>query len=384
MNVGIIGGGQLARMMMLAGYPLGLRFITLDPAADACAAQVGESIQAEYDDERALRHLAAHADVVTFEFENVPDRSIRILSEHVPVFPPYEALRIAQDRLIEKALFTELGIPTPGFKAVNDLEDLESAAVELGIPMILKTRRLGYDGKGQVRIHSREDLRPAFEKLQGVPLIAEQCVPFEREISMIAVRARSRETRYYPVTENRHRDGILHLSICRPGDPRQTIAENYIERILEHLNYVGVLTLEFFEKDGELLANEIAPRVHNSGHWTIEGAEISQFENHLRAVAGFPLGSTAAKGFSAMVNFICEVPRQADVLAHDGVHLHVYGKAPRPGRKVGHATVNTSTQAVLREKIEELVRIAVPGSENEKHEVPQTLSTRAIRRRIAD
>ncbi|MGH8548467.1 MAG: 5-(carboxyamino)imidazole ribonucleotide synthase [Methylococcales bacterium] len=379
MNIGIVGGGQLARMMMLAGYSLGLRFITLDPAADACAGQLGELIHAEYDDEQALRRLAAESDVVTFEFENVPDRSIQILSGHIPVFPPSEALRVAQDRLTEKALFMDLGIPTPGFRPVNSLKDLEIAAGELGIPMILKTRRLGYDGKGQVRIHARDEIRPAFEKLDGGPLIAERYVRFDREISMIAVRALSNETRYYPVTENTHRNGILHLSICRPGDPRQATAENYIDRILEHLKYVGVLALEFFEKDGELLANEIAPRVHNSGHWTIEGAEISQFENHLRAVAGLPLGSTAAKGYSAMVNFIGDVPSRAGILSHDDIHLHAYGKEPRPGRKIGHATVNVSRQELLAKRIEELVGISVSGSDNEKFDVSRKLPTTASR-----
>jgi 5-(carboxyamino)imidazole ribonucleotide synthase len=379
MNIGIVGGGQLARMMMLAGYPLGLGFIILDPAADACAGQIGELIQADYDDEKALRQLAAKADVVTFEFENIPDRSIQILAEHLPVFPPAEALRIAQDRLTEKTLFTELGLHTPGFRAVNSLQDLEIAAEELGIPMILKTRRLGYDGKGQIRIHSRDEIRPAFDKLGSVPLIAEQYVAFDREVSMIAVRAPSGETRYYPVTENTHRNGILHLSICRPGDPKQSAAEKYINRILQHLNYIGVLTLEFFEIDGELLANEIAPRVHNSGHWTIEGAEISQFENHLRAVAGFPLGSTQAKGYSAMVNIICDLPAQTSVLSHDDIHFHAYGKKPRAGRKVGHVTVNTPDRDLLANKIDRLIQISLAGSGKDEFDFPRKHPTTASR-----
>ncbi len=371
MNIGIVGGGQLARMMMLAGYHLGFRFTTLDPAADACAGHLGELIHADYDDEQALRQLAAKADIVTFEFENVPDRSIQILSGHLPVFPPPEALRVAQDRLAEKTLFTKLGIPTPEFRAINSLQDLKIAAGQLGIPMILKTRRLGYDGKGQVRIHSMDEIHPAFELLGNVPLIAEQVVPFDREISMIAVRARSAETRHYPVTENTHRNGILHLSICRPGDPRQATAENYIDRILQRLTYVGVLTLELFEINGELLANEIAPRVHNSGHWTIEGAEISQFENHLRAVAALPLGSTMAKGYSAMVNFIGDLPAHNTVLSHGEIHFHAYGKQPRPGRKVGHATVNTPNRALLDNGIEMLVQISLSDSKKDPFESPR-------------
>ncbi|MGH8556553.1 MAG: 5-(carboxyamino)imidazole ribonucleotide synthase [Methylococcales bacterium] len=375
MNIGIVGGGQLARMMMLAGYPLGFRFITLDPAADACAGQLGELIQAGYDDEQALRQLAAKADVVTFEFENIPDKSIQILSGRVPVYPPAQALSAAQDRLSEKTLFRELGIPTPEFRAVNNLLDLEIAAEELGTPLFLKTRRLGYDGKGQIRIHSRDQIGQAFEKLGQVPLIAERQVRFEREISMIALRTPADEIRYYPVTENTHRNGILHLSICRPGDPRQATAENYIDRILQRLNYVGVLTLELFEIEGELLANEIAPRVHNSGHWTIEGAEISQFENHLRAVACLPPGSTAARGYSAMVNFIGDLPARNTVLSLGEFHFHAYGKKPRPGRKVGHATVNTPNRALLDDGIEKLVQISLSDSEKDPFEPPRKRPT---------
>lgn len=371
MIVGIIGGGQLARMMMLAGYPLGLEFVTLDPSANTGASQIGEFIQAAYDDKIALRQLADKADVVTFEFENVPDKSIQFLSKHLPVFPPPQALSVAQDRLTEKTLFTELGIPTPGFCAVNSLKELEAASQELGMPLILKTRRLGYDGKGQTRIRSVEDLRLAWKTLGGVPLIAEQWVPFDREISIIAVRAQSTETRYYPIPENTHRDGILHLSVCRPGDRKQAAAENYIDRILKHLSYVGVLTLELFEVEGQLLANEIAPRVHNSGHWTIEGAEISQFENHVRSVAGLPLGSTAAKGYSAMVNFIGDLPKPTAALSHDDIHFHAYGKQARPGRKVGHATVNTADQDLLDERIENLIQIAVTGFNREELDVQQ-------------
>ncbi len=379
MNVGIIGGGQLARMMMLAGYPLGLRFITLDPAADACAGQVGELIQADYDDAEALRHLAADTDVVTFEFENVPDASIEILSGQVTVFPPTGALRVAQDRLTEKTLFRELGIATPGFRAVNCVQDLETAALEFDLPMILKTRRLGYDGKGQIRINLPDEMIPAFEKMGGVPLIAEQFIPFDREISIIAVRAPSTETRYYPITENTHRDGILHLSVCRPGDTKQLAAESYMDRILQRLEYVGVLALECFAIDGTLMANEIAPRVHNSGHWTIEGAETSQFENHLRAIAGLPLGSTAAKGYSAMVNFIGDLPSPGAVLAYDDIHFHAYGKEARPGRKVGHATINTTDPAVLAGKMEKLVRMSLDHSGRNAFDVAPKHTTTASR-----
>ncbi len=364
MIVGIVGGGQLARMMLLESYSLGLRFVTLDPSADACAGHIGELIQAPYDNEDALRQLAGKVDVVTFEFENVPDTSVHVLSEQLPVYPPPEALGFSQDRMAEKNLFTELGIPTPSYLPVDSLPELEGAALELGMPLILKTRRLGYDGKGQYRINARQDILTAWEALGGVPLIAEQYIAFDREISIIAVRGQSGETRYYPVPENTHRNGILHLSVCRPGDPRQADAESYIDRLLDRLNYVGVLTLELFEHEGRLLANEIAPRVHNSGHWTIEGSQTSQFENHVRAITGLPLGSTAAKGCSVMVNFIGNLPDRAETLAlFETISFHAYGKEPRPGRKVGHGTINTVDAESLEAMIPELSRIALSASE---------------------
>lgn len=376
MNIGIIGGGQLARMMMLAGYPLGFRFVALDPAANACAAPLGKLIQADYDDERALRELAAWADVVTFEFENVPDKSLRFLSEHLPVFPPAHALSLSQDRLKEKELFRELGIPTPKFKAVDCLSDLTTASDEFGLPLILKTRKLGYDGKGQIRIHSRDAMASACEILGKTGLIVEEFVRFEREVSIIAVRSRAGHPGYYPLSENTHGDGILRWALSRPEDPKQSIAEQYIDRILARLDYVGILALELFERNGELLANEIAPRVHNSGHWTIEGAEISQFENHLRAVAGLPTGSTAAKGYSAMVNFIGALPAKSAVLAHPEIHFHAYGKDPRPGRKVGHATVNASSLAQLHNQIKGLLEISGASNPNEL-ETPRCGSDRS-------
>ena len=358
MKVGIVGGGQLARMLVLAGYPLGLEFLVLDPAPDACAGQMCELIQADYDDESALRRLARETDVVTFEFENVPDKSIHILSEQHPVFPPPAALGVAQDRLKEKNLFRELEIPTPGFRAINSRKDLDKAAAELGLPLVVKTRRLGYDGKGQATVQAEGDFDSVWQDLAGVALIAEQFVPFQREISVVAVRGRSDETAFYPIPENTHRNSMLHLSVCKPGDPQQAQAEDYVKRLLDALDYTGVLTLELFEVDGRLLANEIAPRVHNSGHWTLEGAEISQFENHLRAVLGLPLGSTAAVGYSAMVNLIGNLPATDDVLSKPNIHLHAYGKKPRPGRKLGHATVVTANSVALEEEISALIELA--------------------------
>ena len=349
MNIGIVGGGQLARMLALAGYPLGWQFQVLDPAADACAGQVARFIPGDYHDEAPLTALAAWADVVTFDFENVPAEAARILGPQVAVYPPAEALAVAQDRLHEKTLFWELGIPTPTFATVDSLEELQSAARRLELPTVLKTRRLGYDGKGQCVLRTDEDLEAAWQALGSAPLILEKFVPFEREISILAVRDREGATAFYPLVENHHRDGILRLSRapCRMPELEQE-GWDYARRVLERLNYVGVLAIEFFVKDGHLIANEMAPRVHNSGHWTIEGAETSQFENHLRAILGLPLGSTAAVGYSAMVNAIGDLPERSDVLSLPGAHYHAYGKAPRPGRKVGHVTLRADDPGVVR------------------------------------
>jgi 5-(carboxyamino)imidazole ribonucleotide synthase len=347
MHIGILGGGQLGRMLALAGYPLGLRFRTLDLSPEAPAGDVSELAAADFNDTDALKRFVRGLDVVTYEFENVPVDPARFLSRRVPVFPPPEALESAQDRLTEKNFFKQLSIPTPEFVAVDSWDDLKHALNEIGLPAVLKTRRFGYDGKGQAVIRKTEDVSHAWQSLGGVPLILEGFVPFERELSILAVRSRSGETAFYPLVENHHAEGILRLSLCpAPGaNPElQAEAEAHARRALEALNYVGVLAIEFFERGGHLLANEMAPRVHNSGHWTIEGAETSQFENHLRAIAGWPLGSTATVGYSAMLNLIGTIPDLRSVLALANVHLHLYGKAPRPNRKLGHITLRAVSQ----------------------------------------
>jgi 5-(carboxyamino)imidazole ribonucleotide synthase len=346
MIVGIVGGGQLARMLALAGYPLGLRFVVLDPDPQACAGQVAELIQGEYDDPVKLDLLAQQADVITFDFENVPVDTARSLEQQRPFFPPPAALATAQDRLHEKTLFQRLGIPTPKFCSVDTLDDLRKAVQHIGLPALLKTRRFGYDGKGQCLLRSKSDVEVAWRTLGDTPLILEGFVSFQREVSLLAVRNTQHQTAFYPLVENRHRDGILRLSFAPEQTPdlaRQ--AHHYVTKIMQQLDYVGILAVEFFQCDGQLVANEMAPRVHNSGHWTIEGAEVSQFENHLRAILGLPLGSTAATGFSAMVNCIGTLPDDYDnLLAVPGAHLHVYGKSPRPGRKVGHFTLRSTTE----------------------------------------
>lgn len=358
MKVGVLGAGQLARMIALAGIPLGVEFIFLDPSADACANKLGEHLNGDYSDPLLLAQLAERADVVTYEFENVPAEVAAFLAAHTQVHPSPKALAVAQDRLIEKSFFHDLDIPTPAYAAVDSLESLAQAMIALGYPAILKSRTQGYDGKGQSVLKSADDLKPAWELLQGAPAIVEAFVPFNREVSIIAVRNVSGAIVFYPLSENLHRGGILRISECRADDVMQKQAEIYVSRLLEALDYVGVLALELFEIDGKLVANEFAPRVHNSGHWTIEGAETSQFENHLRAILDLPLGATTAVGNAAMINFIGGLPVTKDILAMPQVHLHLYDKAPRPGRKVAHATIRAENSAQLTTLIEQLTTIA--------------------------
>jgi 5-(carboxyamino)imidazole ribonucleotide synthase len=338
MIIGIIGGGQLARMMALAGIPLGMRFIFLDPAEDACAAPLGEHLCGHYDDTELLKYIADKADVVTYEFENIPESALTFLADKIEVYPAKQALATARDRMREKRLFQDLEIPIVPCASVDSFDELKDAAQSIGLPAILKTRTLGYDGKGQVVLRNSDDLESAWNQLGSVPLILEGFSKFQREISVISVRGRNGEIRFYPLSENHHLNGTLHTAHSLPDDPRQPLAEEYARRIMEKLNYVGVMALELFDTGDELLANEMAPRVHNSGHWTIEGAVTSQFENHLRAISGLPLGSTMAKGYAAMVNFIGTIPDASQVLSEAGIHLHNYNKKPYPGRKVGHAT----------------------------------------------
>lgn len=355
--VGVLGGGQLGRMMALAGYPLGIRFRFLDPEPNGPARQVGEQIVAPYDNEAALKQLARNADVVTVEFENVPAAAAKFLENHVPFFPGAAALAAAQERLAEKWLFRSLEIPTPRFVAVESRATLERAAAHTGLPAILKTRRLGYDGKGQFVIRDASMLNEAWKVLGGVPLVLEEMIRFERELSIIAVRGRSGETKFYPLIENHHEAGILRLSIApapRIPPALQSRAEDFARRVLDRLQYVGVLTIEFFEQGGTLITNEMACRVHNSGHWTIEGAECSQFENHLRAVLGWPLGSTRTRGHSAMVNLIGSTAGNDALLTMPGVHLHLYGKEPRQWRKMGHVTISAEDAVVVARKVEEV------------------------------
>lgn len=347
MIVGVLGAGQLGRMLALAGYPIGLRFRFLDPDADAPAGHVGELVAGAFDDPAALERFARGVDVFTYEFENVPVETVKRLASRAPVFPPAAALEIAQDRRLEKELFARMGLAVPPFEAVGTPDELRQAISRIGTPAVAKTRRMGYDGKGQHVIRRHGDADAAWAALGAHAmnhggLIVESFVPFDAEVSILGVRGRDGSTRFYPLVQNTHEGGILRESrvpAAGAAAALQREAEAACARIMVELAYVGVLAIEFFVRDGRLLGNEMAPRVHNSGHWTIEGAATSQFENHLRAICGWPLGDCAARGRIVMTNLIGHAPPIAELLAAPGAHVHLYGKAPRAGRKIGHVTV---------------------------------------------
>lgn len=339
-------------MLALAGYPLGLEFEFLDPTPGSPAGQVAHQHVAPYTDDAALDELA-HCDVVTFEFENVPDAAANHLANATVVHPPPDALRVSQDRLVEKRALRSLRIPTPRFEPVDDIASLRHAVQQLGLPCVLKTRRFGYDGKGQLVLETERDLDDALNRVGRGPLIAEAFVTFEREVSLVAARGRDGSIATYPLIENHHEGGILRISRVPANTPHsiEREAQDSVRRLLEHLNYVGVLTVEFFDVGGQLLANEFAPRVHNSGHLTIEAATTSQFENHLRAIVGFPLGATDCPGPAAMINLIGQLPPKSAVLAVPGAHYHDYGKEVRPGRKVGHITITAPSREELDQRV---------------------------------
>ncbi len=362
-TLGILGGGQLGRMLALAAQPLGIRVTVVDPDEHAPAQVAAEHVPLPYDDWDALDELGL-SDVVTFEFENVPEDSLTRLERLRPVFPRANALRAAQDRWEEKSLFLELGIATARTLRIDSSEDAEKAFDELG-PYLLKTRRLGYDGKGQIFVTERSRAASALAELQGVPCVAEEKVNFQRELSVVLCRGQDGTIVSYPVVQNTHKRGILHLSLSPAPELSPELeakAKTLATRLAEKLDYVGVLALELFERDGELLANEFAPRVHNSGHFSIEGSVTNQFENHVRAVLGLPLGSTEPLGYSAMVNLIGDLPEPAALLVLPDVHLHDYGKEPRKNRKVGHVTVRASSREELDRRLAQVLAVVSAGS----------------------
>ncbi|HKY35475.1 MAG TPA: 5-(carboxyamino)imidazole ribonucleotide synthase [Polyangiaceae bacterium] len=358
-TVGVLGAGQLGRMLGLSGRELGLELTFLSPNPDSPAGAVGALLARDYQDAEGLEQLA-QADVVTFEFENVPVEALRALEAKVRVAPGSRALEVAQDRLNEKSCFRALGIATPQFEAVSNEQELSAALARVGLPAVLKTRRFGYDGKGQAVLRTQAEAQAAFERLGGDPLILEGFVSFQRELSIIAVRSSRGDVVCYPLVENHHAQGILRKTLAPApaiDAALQLQAAKYVEKLLTHLDYVGVMALELFQLDSLLLANEIAPRVHNSGHFSIEGARTSQFENHLRAILGLPLGATDVPVPCAMLNLVGIAPDPAAILAVPDAHLHWYGKAPRPGRKVGHITVCAPDAATLADRVATLERI---------------------------
>ena len=354
MKVGILGAGQLGRMLALAGTPMNVEFVLLDPIEDACGQSLGQFINAPFEDESALNEFVKNVDVVTVEFEHISTQSLEWLSQRVPVYPAPIAVTTAQDRLLEKQMFARLGIPTADYKAIDQQDEFIDYCTSRTQAMVAKSRHAGYDGKGQVRINTDTDLKDAWQQLAGVPIIVEDMVNFEREVSIIAVRNKKGQTAFYPLSENIHSGGILQCTKVKLNDPTQSQAEDYTKRVMDELDYVGVLTVEYFHCNGQLIANEIAPRVHNSGHWSIEGADSSQFENHIRAICGMPLGSTETRGPSAMINIVSEMPPRDDVLTVEGAHWHDYGKEPRAGRKLGHITLRANNQQQFDERLTKL------------------------------
>ena len=347
-------------MLGIAGQKMGLKFVFLDPSARPPAATVGPVLRYPFDSDEGLAELVASSDIVTYEFENVAVTAIEKIAANTTVYPPAEALRHAQDRLLEKTLFTTLGIPVAEFRAVDTEAELRTACADLGLPLVLKTRRLGYDGKGQSIVREEADIGPAFADLGGSGLIVEQWIAFDREVSAIAARNVSGDVVYYPLTENQHRQGILSVSSApAAADELTETANRYLTSLLTHLDYVGVLALELFVTGNRLVANEIAPRVHNSGHWTIEGATTSQFENHLRAILDLPLGDANARGHAGMINLLGRMPGKAAVSQMGNCFMHDYGKDPRPGRKLGHVTVVTETAAACEEQLKRLGKLLI-------------------------
>lgn len=352
MKLGILGGGQLARMLALAAYPLGITTSCLDPNPKACAGDVTDLIVAEFTDESALRQFLVDVDCVTIENENIPMSCAEFVSKSRPLYPSANALEIAQDRLHEKSFFKSLQIPTPVFVSVKSEEELMRAVSDLGLPAVLKTRRFGYDGKGQCVLRDQSDISKSWRLLQTQSLILEEFISFEYELSLIAVRNKRGKTHFYPLVKNHHVNGILCSSEAPfNNNALQQVAQNHAIKMLDALQYVGVFTIEYFYDGNKLIVNEIAPRVHNSGHWTIEGAHTSQFENHLRAICDLPLGSTETIGHCFLINCIGEMLTAKSCLHIPGVHYHAYGKTPQPGRKLGHITlVDTNLECYQKSK----------------------------------
>lgn len=337
--LGVLGGGQLGRMMAQAAAHHAVTFRFWDPNPTACAAPFGDHVIAAFDHPDAIDPFCANLDAATYEFENIPPDTVAEIAQRVPLRPSARSIELTQDRYTEKQFIRDAGAAPAPFLNVESPDALDDALAELGRPAVLKTRRFGYDGKGQTVIRDNADLAAARDLAASAPCVLEAFIDFTRELSVVAVRATSGETRTYPVTENIHASGILRASIA-PAQSPPPDAEATAVRIAEALGHVGALCVEFFDTPTGLLVNEIAPRVHNSGHWTIDATHCSQFENHVRAALDMPLGETHATAPALMLNLISEHPSEADIHAIDpDAHVHLYGKEPRTGRKVGHITL---------------------------------------------
>lgn len=369
-KIGVLGAGQLGRMLALAGYPLELDFHFYDTSGHPSAGlgQVTSDPEADLQHEKLSRFLD-DVDLVTYEFEHLPLELTQYIEQKTTLYPSSKSIQVCQNRALEKALFTQLGIPTPDYRIVNSLETLQQAVTELGCPVVAKTTTEGYDGKGQFVIQTIDQCATAWDKIgqtENGPreLIVEAFIHFKRELSIIAVRSAKDEMSVYPLTENIHHQGILRYSIAPAANVSEELihqANSYIKELMHELGHIGILTLELFETENGLMANEMAPRVHNSGHWTIEGCVSSQFENHLRAICGMPLGSTEALRPSCMINIISEKGDISGIMALPYTHIHLYGKEERPGRKLGHITVQADTRQELNWRVKNVAGF-LPGS----------------------
>lgn len=353
MKIGVLGAGQLARMLAFAAHQLGIEIICVDPSPECSAQNVTQVHQADYSDIQKMATYFSGVDCVTYETENLPIEAVKAIDQKFKLFPTLAALELFQDRLSEKNFLNSLSIPTVDYRAVNTWSDIENAIRQFAFPFVMKTRLSGYDGKGQAIIRNLEEAELAWERLSRYPLIIEKFANFDYEVSIIAVRSSAGKILFYPIVFNEHRNGILFLSKAPyVNEVIELAAKNYATQILQKLNYVGVMTVEFFCQNNQLLVNEIAPRVHNSGHWTIEGAETSQFENHLRAISGLPLGSTKPIGHAAMINFIGKHQNMSNLLSIPGAHYHWYNKEVRQGRKLGHLTLCAASENEMQVKLD--------------------------------
>jgi len=357
MKIGVLGSGQLGRMLALSAYPLGHQMRFLASSAEDPSSLLGD-IFIQNGSQEIIEDFANNCDVVTYESENTAVNIVKEIGQKTIVYPSAKSLYTSQHRGREKSLFDKLNIPCAPYQMVNNLSELKIAVKKIGLPAILKTATDGYDGKGQFLIKSDSQLDQAWKRMSGVESILEGFVDFKRELSLVAVRGINNSHEYYPLVENSHHNGILRLTIA----PAQNIspklqqkAESYMRSLLDEMNHVGVLTIELFETDSNLVVNEMAPRVHNSGHWTIEGARTSQFENHIRAITETPLGETSCTHkYSAMINIIGEQGPIDKALTLNNAHLHLYNKTERKGRKLGHITITSSTLDDLNTSLEAL------------------------------